>query len=36
MYSDVESTQAPCLSLVQFQIDDGELVLGQRNNLRDS
>lgn len=23
----VESTQAPCLSLVQFQIDDGELVL---------
>lgn len=23
----VESTQAPCLSLVQFQIDEGELVL---------
>ena len=23
----VESNQAPCLSLVQFQIDDGELVL---------
>ena len=34
MYSDVESTQAPCLSLVQFQIDDGELVLSayQRNS----
>lgn len=25
--TDVESNQAPCLSLVQFQIDDGELVL---------
>lgn len=25
--TDAESNQAPCLSLVQFQIDDGELVL---------
>lgn len=25
--TDVESNQAPCLSLVQFQIDDGELVM---------
>ena len=25
--TDVESNQAPCLSLVQFQIDEGELVL---------
>lgn len=25
--TDVESNQAPCLSLVQFQIDDGQLVL---------
>ena len=25
--TDVETNQAPCLSLVQFQIDDGELVL---------
>ena len=25
--TDVESNQAPCLSLVQFQIDDGELVV---------
>lgn len=25
--TDAESNQAPCLSLIQFQIDDGELVL---------
>ena len=25
--TDTESNQAPCLSLVQFQIDDGQLVL---------
>ena len=25
--TDAESNQAPCLSLVQFQIDDGELVV---------
>lgn len=25
--TDAESNQAPCLSLVQFQIDEGELVL---------
>ena len=26
-YPDAESNQAPCLSLIQFQIRDGELVL---------
>lgn len=25
--TDVESNQAPCLSLIQFQIEDGELVV---------